>query len=215
MSRTDPHLTPLEDAEHTSLPPGGTLDHVRGWLTAVESESILCQLTRELDWQQPDIVLFGRSIPIPRLQAWIGEPEANYRYSGRTFSPAPWHRALAQIRERLTHTIGTQFNSVLANLYRDGNDCMHWHADDEPELGPEPCIASVSLGASRDFLLQPRDRHRGTLKVTLSSGDLLVMRGTVQRHWRHSLPRRRRGAGHRINLTFRQVASPSAGHAHR
>ncbi|MEM9601953.1 MAG: alpha-ketoglutarate-dependent dioxygenase AlkB [Pseudomonadota bacterium] len=215
MSRTEPRYPPLDAARQILLPPGGALDHVSGWLAADQSEAILCQLTQALEWQQPEIALFGRSHPIPRLQAWIGEPDADYRYSGRTFTPAPWHSALARLRDQLSSTIGTPFNSVLANLYRDGNDCMHWHADDEPELGPEPCIASLSLGATRDFLLQPRDRHRGSLKVTLCSGDLLVMRGAVQQHWRHSLPRRRRVSDHRINLTFRQVARHTAGPVHR
>ncbi|MEM6985162.1 MAG: alpha-ketoglutarate-dependent dioxygenase AlkB [Pseudomonadota bacterium] len=195
----------LHGATHIALKPAGAVDVVPGWLPHPEADALLARLMDEIDWEQPTITLFGKRHRIPRLQAWIGDRDASYRYSGSRFEPAAWHAAVAPIRTRLADALATPFNSGLANLYRDGDDCMHWHADDERELGDSPCIAPISLGASRDFLLRPRDRHRGNIKVTLCTGDLLIMRGSTQQHWQHAVPRRRNCRSARLNLTFRQV----------
>lgn len=195
----------IDHARYMELAPGGAIDHVPGWIAASEHSDLLASLMSELDWSQPSIKLFGKQHPIPRMQVWIGDAEAIYRYSRTVFDPKPWHGALRALQSQLQQALDSPFNSVLANLYRDGQDCMHWHADDEAELGDTPCIASISLGATRDFLLRPRGRQRGSIKVTLGHGDLLVMRGTMQRYWQHSLPRRRGVTSPRINLTFRYV----------
>lgn len=175
--------------------------------------SLLCQraettagtLHRELPWQQPKLRLFGQWRTIPRLQSWHGDPEAEYRYSGLTLPPAPWHPLLNQIKEALEDLTGTTFNSVLANLYRDGDDAMGWHADDEPELGAEPWIASYSLGASRRFSFRPRDGGAERVRMDLLNDQVLLMSPEVQHRWQHSLPRTRRCQSWRINLTFRQI----------
>ena len=163
------------------------------------------RLYRELPWEQPRIRLYGSWKPVPRLQSWHGDPGASYRYSGLQMQPAHWHPALSQIREQVQKVLGLPFNSVLANLYRDGQDAMGWHADDEPELGPEPWIASYSMGATRRFSFRPRDGGPERLRLDLLDDELLLMNPAVQRHWQHALPRTRRCQHWRINLTFRQI----------
>ena len=157
-----------------------------------------------LAWRQETLRLFGRSIPQPRLSTWYGDPGAHYRYSGLHLDPLPWHPALHALRTRLRRRLGHDFNSVLANRYRYGRDSMGWHSDDEPELGDEPLIASLSLGATRRFRLRHRARGE-TLDLDLDHGSLLIMAGTLQRHWQHQLPRTRRPLGERLNLTFRRI----------
>ena len=138
--------------------------------------------------------MFGREVDSPRLSCWIGDPEAVYTYSRTRFVPHPWPASLLPLRERLSDELGVAFNSVLANLYRDGRDRMGWHSDDEPELGPRPVIASVSLGATRRFSLKPRaggaSRH-----LDLPHGSLLVMAGDTQAAWRHALAGYRAAGG--------------------
>ena len=171
-----------------------TADH---WLDA---------LLRDIPWAQRAITLFGRRVMQPRRLCWMGDPAAHYRYSGDSLAPLPWSETVHDIRERAEAACGTSFNSVLLNLYRDGDDCMGWHADDEPELGTAPVIASVSLGACRSFRLRPKVRGTAEpITVELPHGSGLCMRGTTQAHWQHSVPRRRRVTTPRVNLTFRQV----------
>jgi alkylated DNA repair dioxygenase AlkB len=118
----------------------------------------------------------------------------------------PWTQPLARIRDRAGELCGARFNAVLLNLYRDGQDGMGWHADDEAELGHDPVIASVSFGATRRFCLRHRQRRNLKLDVLLPHGSLLCMSGPTQRHWLHALPKTRAVVGERINLTFRLVA---------
>jgi alkylated DNA repair dioxygenase AlkB len=158
-----------------------------------------------IDWEVHRLKLFGREVESPRLSRWIGDPGASYRYSGVRFEPASWPRALNMVRKAVSAAAGEEFNSVLANLYRDGNDTMGWHSDDEPELGAQPIIASLSLGATRKFVLKSRAPGGGKLELQLSHGSLLVMRGDTQKNYRHSLPRTKQATGERINLTFRRI----------
>jgi alkylated DNA repair dioxygenase AlkB len=149
--------------------------------------------------------MFGRWVDSPRLSCWMGDPEARYRYSGALFEPEPWHPAIAQLLPRLELACGVRFNSVLLNRYRHGRDSMGWHSDDEPELGPEPVIASLSLGEPRRFLMRMRADHAMKAEWRLAHGDLLVMRGDCQRVAQHALPKMAGVSGERINLTFRRV----------
>lgn len=182
------------------------------WLDADRAARLFARLEGELDWHQGEIVLFGRRRPIPRLQAWYGDPGTRYRYSGQTLSPLPWTRSLTELREHLREDTGIDFNAVLSNWYRDGRDSMGWHSDDEAELGRNPPIASLSLGAVRRFLLRNRAHREQRHELALSSGSLLLMTGPTQHHYQHSVPRTTRPVGARINLTFRRVCV-RAGHA--
>lgn len=157
------------------------------------------------DWQQPEIRVAGRMVRIPRRQAWYGDCSARYSYSGLAMIPHPWTDTLLEIRSRIEEICEARFNSVLLNHYRDGQDSMGWHSDDEPELGVNPCIASLSLGASRVFRLQHKKEKARKIKLDLSNGSLLVMRGALQHHWRHQVPKTQRVVADRINLTFRYI----------
>jgi alkylated DNA repair dioxygenase AlkB len=175
-----------------------------GWLA--DPDEVLARLLEETTWEQPVITLFGRTVPTPRLTAWTGDHA--YRYSGVVHEPRPWSPTLQTLRDRLVAELGAPFDSCLANLYRDGSDSMGWHSDDEPELGPRPTIASVSLGARRRFAL----RHRASgqrWSVDLGEGDLLVMRDESQADYRHAVPKLTRALAPRLNLTFRCFHAPA------
>ncbi|TXH65890.1 MAG: alpha-ketoglutarate-dependent dioxygenase AlkB [Lysobacteraceae bacterium] len=185
---------------------GAELWFCREWFQREEADAMQAVLRLAIPWETHRIRLFGREIDTPRRSCWIGDPRAVYTYSRMRFEPHPWPVALRDIRERLREGIGLDFNSVLANLYRNGRDKMGWHSDDEPELGPCPTIASLSLGATRRFIFKPRcEGGRGRLAVDLPHGSLLLMAGETQARYRHALPGTRAAVGERINLTFRQI----------
>ena len=181
----------------------------RSWLPPAQANALLAALREAIPWEVHRIHLFGRDVDSPRLSCWIGDPGTSYRYSGTRFEPHPWPVALQPIRARLRRELRFHFNSVLANLYRDGRDSMGWHSDDETELGSQPLIASLSLGAARRFVLKHRTDPSRKLALELPHGSLLVMRGATQANYRHALPRTARPVGPRINLTFRRI-SPQA-----
>lgn len=183
----------------------------RHWLPHDAADSLQRTLRDDVPWEVHRIRMFGRQVDSPRLSCWMGDPAARYRYSGTEFVPQPWHPALLPLRDQLTAFCGHAFNSVLLNRYRDGDDGMGWHSDNEPELGPAPVIASVSLGAPRRFLLRRRDDHSKKAEVLLDHGDLLVMGGQTQRHYQHSLPKSARPLAERLNLTFRWINAPGQG----
>jgi len=187
----------------------GLFEYTPRFLAGPEADRALEQLWHELEWSQREIVLFGRRLRQPRLVAWYGDPEAVYTYSGLTLEPLPWHPLLGLLREQIERFTGSRFNSVLANAYRDGHDSMGWHSDDEKELGCNPVIASLSLGAVRRLLVRPKRAEAGTRRVSralaLGHGSLLLMKGDSQRRYQHALPRSRQRLGLRINLTYRLV----------
>ncbi len=179
------------------------------FLEAAEAEACFVELHETLAWQSETYQMYGRRVTAPRLVAWYGEPEAVYAYSGIRHEPLPWLPLLSQLRQRVEAACRSvvadcRFNSVLANLYRDGNDSMGWHADKEKELGPQPLIASLSLGATRTFQIQ-HQRSKERLKLPLPAGSLLFMAGDFQRSWRHAVPKEKGITQARINLTFRLV----------
>ena len=182
--------------------------HYPAWLQ--EAEHVLARLEREVVCQRAQIRMFGKTVTIPRLQAWFGDPGASYRYSGVRLQPDPWTPALSELRQTLhTRLPGSRFNSVLVNLYRDGQDTVGWHSDDERDLGPEPLIASLSLGHTRRFQLKPKNAARGAgIGLDLAAGDLLLMGGQTQTHYAHCAPRTQRPVGPRWNLTFRWIQGP-------
>ena len=192
--------------EQIKLGEGAWLEWSPDFLAPAERPSVDA-FAAELPLRTDTFAMFGRRVAVPRLIAWHGDPGCRYRYSGQTYEPAPWTRTLARIRAILCERTGLPWNAVLANYYRDGNDSVGWHADDERELGPEPddvAIASLSLGATRRFVMRHRaSGERRTFE--LGEGSLLVMRGTTQQHWRHALPKTAARVGPRLNLTFRVI----------
>ncbi|MYB34916.1 MAG: alpha-ketoglutarate-dependent dioxygenase AlkB [Gammaproteobacteria bacterium] len=174
-----------------------------------QTENILQTLTRDVPWQQHKVKVFNREHLAPRLTAWYGDKGMEYSYSGCAHTPLPWIPVLSDIRTRLEQYLNQSFNSVLLNLYRNGDDTMGRHSDDEKELGHEPVIASASFGGTRRMVFHPRDGNSGkSLNVDLEDGSLLIMQGTCQRRWKHSIPRTRRFVEPRINLTFRKILNP-------
>ncbi len=172
--------------------------------------ALLEELIDSTPWRQDTLTLFGREVVQPRLVAWYGDPEAHYSYSGLNLAPLPWTPRLIQLRDTVEAASAARYNAVLLNYYRDGSDSMGMHADDEPELGPTPVIASLSLGQTRTLVCRHRQRrHQPRLDIPLHDGSLLVMRGTTQRHWLHGINKTRRPCGPRLNLTFRWILTPS------
>lgn len=185
--------TDLDDRTHVLL----------GTLPTSKADALLDDVLHAAAWQQEQIKIMGRSVPQPRLTCWFGFGwSAATRYTTPT-SAQPWTPLLAEVRDCLTESTNVEFDSVLANLYRDGRDSVAWHADDEPALGPDPVIGSVSLGATRRFaLLKP-----GTGAVhgfDLEHGAVVVMGGACQSEWRHCVRKTKRVVGQRVNLTFRR-----------
>jgi alkylated DNA repair dioxygenase AlkB len=163
---------------------------------------ILARLVRETDWREETVIVYGKRHLQPRLSAWHGDK--GYRYSGLSLPPQAFTPLLAAIRDAVESVTGRPYNSVLLNYYRDGRDSMGMHSDDEPELGPEPAIASLSFGATRHFILRHKS-SKETLKLPLTDGSLLFMAGTMQANWMHGINKTAKPLGPRINLTFRNI----------
>ncbi|RIJ37772.1 alpha-ketoglutarate-dependent dioxygenase AlkB family protein [Pontibacter oryzae] len=188
---------PMPDAEVYFAP-----DFIPG----PQADTYFMQLMEQVNWQQESIKLFGKLQPMPRLTAWYGDK--SYTYSGLENKPQAWLPVLQELREQVEQATGHTYNSVLLNLYRSGQDSMGWHADNEQALGPQPRIASLSLGGERRFAFKHRNRKDvEPVRLPLQNGSLLLMQGPTQHHWLHQIPKTTRAVQPRINLTFRQVIS--------
>ncbi len=182
------------------------IDFNENFFSPEESLIYFDQLRRTINWKQKTIKIFGKDILEPRLTAWYGDADAVYTYSGVKMAPQAWTPELIAIKIRLEKFSCISFNSVLLNLYRDQHDSMGLHSDDEKELGPEPVIASISLGAMRRLVFKPRKPAlQKPQTYTLTSGSLMLMRGKTQKLWKHGIPKEAKPCGPRINLTFRKI----------
>ena len=181
---------------------------VRYWPAAfspAETSRLFAGLRHEVAWQREQVLIFGRWRQVPRLVAWYGDAGASYTYSGTSHEPLPWTEEVAMLRKRVEALTGHAFNGVLLNLYRDGSDGMGWHADNEPELGSEPVVASISFGAPRRFTLKHKRRKAERVELLLEDGSVLLMSGATQANWLHSVPKTSKQVGERINLSFRHI----------
>jgi alkylated DNA repair dioxygenase AlkB len=169
------------------------------------SDQLLESLLRNIQWKQDKINMYGRELPLPRLSAWYGDTDKPYTYSGITLTPLPWTAELMMIKKRIEEVAGVHFTSVLLNRYRDGQDYVGWHADDEKELGHNPVIGSVNFGATRRFQLRRKDDHQQKTEVELKHGTFLLMQGETQHYWQHQVPKTSQKIGERLNLTFRVI----------
>ena len=184
--------------------PDANIRYLTDFLSQAEADQCLAALKQELTWRQDEITLYGKTFLTPRLQAWYGDPEARYHYSGISLHPLAWTETLLMLKRRCEQVAQTTFNSVLGNWYRDGSDSMGMHADDERELGSTPIIAALSLGASRP--LKFRHKHAAAkIDLPLPHGSLLLMSGATQAHWQHGLSKTKKPIGERISLTFRHI----------
>jgi alkylated DNA repair dioxygenase AlkB len=177
---------------------------ISGFFAEQQADFFYSQLISSLPWNQEELTVVGKKVMVPRLVCWYGEKKAIYSYSGVTHQPLLWNDTLLEIKQHIETFSDFSFNSVLANLYRNGGDSMGWHADKEKELGKDPAIASLSLGDNRLFKM----RHNKTgelINIELQHGDLLLMSGALQHHWRHCVPKTKIEKNPRINLTFRKI----------
>lgn len=186
---------------------GAVLTLWNDFLRDEAADALFGALLNQIEWQRPRVNVFGREHPIPRLQYWMGDPDAKYRYSGLLLMPQEWHPSVQILREQISAACQRTFNATLINLYRDGADKMGWHSDDEAELGDSPWIASFNLGSERTFALRKQGKTRTEEQIELKHNQLLLMSPAVQQGWQHCVPQRKRITQPRINMTFRRILS--------
>ncbi len=174
-------------------------------LSAQQSSELFTHLAESTPWQQPRLKIYGKWHPTPRLVSFYGDPGLRYQYSRTLHGSLTWTPRLLALKQSIAQYCQCDFNCVLLNQYRDGQDTMGWHADDEPELGHQPTIASLSLGTARDIHFKSRTAKGEKFSLTLAAGSLLIMSGDTQKHWLHHVPKRARCTQARINLTFRHI----------
>ncbi|MEJ2162090.1 MAG: alpha-ketoglutarate-dependent dioxygenase AlkB [Robiginitalea sp.] len=197
----------MRDLNCTGIKPlqDGQLYHDPGFIPGEMADMLLNRLIEEVPWQQDNIRIFGKTYQQPRLTALYAENERSYTYSGITMNPLPFPSILQPVKEAVEKRADHKFTTCLLNLYRDGNDSNGWHADNEKELGSNPVIASLSLGATRAFHLKHLEDKSLRYRLFLEHGSLLIMGGAMQHHWLHQIPKTRKPVGRRINLTFRSI----------
>ena len=186
--------------------PDGEVSIYHHFFSKTESDKYFRDLSEETKWRQDKINFYGKEIDLPRLTAWHGDPDKSYMYSRISMNPEPWTPTLLSIKKRIEEIAAVNFNSVLLNLYRGGRDGVSWHSDDEPDLGENPVIGSVSFGATRRF--QFRHKYRKELNkidIELTHGSFLLMKGQTQQFWQHQIPKTSKSLKPRINLTFRVI----------
>jgi alkylated DNA repair dioxygenase AlkB len=170
----------------------------------IEADQFLRKFIDNIEWKQESMNMYGKQVLFPRLTSWYGDNDKPYSFSGITLNPHPWSEELLLIKSKIEPISETIFNSVLLNLYRDGNDSISWHTDAEKELGKNPIIASVNFGAERKF--QIKHNHTGeSHDIFLKHGSLLIMRGELQHFWKHQVPKQKAITKPRVNLTFRVI----------
>ena len=190
--------------EHLNLK-GGDVTYYPSLFSTEEASRYFDILFEETPWQQDDIKVFGKVYAQPRLTALYGNNGKPYSYSNITMYPHEYTFALSEIKNHVEKIAQVTFTTCLLNLYRNGKDSNGWHSDDEKELGLNPVIASVSFGVERIGKLREKENKKNTLKITLGSGSLLLMKGATQHNWQHQIPKTTREINPRINLTFRII----------
>ncbi len=187
------------------------IQYVANAFTAREADRLFQSLLDAIPWRTATLTIAGQKRPLPRLQCWMADQGRSYSYSGLKLSPHPWNPDVLRIKARLEQLCEHSFNSVLLNYYRGGSDSVSWHADDETELGPNPIVASVSLGAQRTLEFKPKFNLTTPKKqIVLGSGSILIMGKTIQTNWLHKIPKISGTIDPRISLTFRNHQSGEA-----
>ena len=207
----EPEITTQTLAEVITMPtgelmPDGEVAIYRNFFNKVESDQIFQALLSKIKWRQDKMKLYGKEFELPRLTAWYGDDGKSYTFSRIPMNPDAWTHTLLSVKSRIEEVTQAKFNSVLLNLYRSGKDGVSWHSDDEPELGKNPIIASVSFGETRRFQLRHKlDKSLDKVEITLTHGSLLIMKGSTQHFWQHQIPKSAKSLRERINLTFRII----------
>lgn len=195
----------LFDSEEFFRFPEELLEYTEHFLPDGEASQLEELLIRNAPWKQRTQKMYDKTVLTPRLTAWYGEENRTYKMSGNDFNVNPWLPELLTLKQKIEQTSGHKFNSVLLNLYRDGNDSVAWHRDKDSELGKRPVIASISLGQVRNFDFRKADDHRNKYSLPLQHGSLLIMKGDLQQNWEHRIAKSTQPMKPRINLTFRLV----------
>jgi alkylated DNA repair dioxygenase AlkB len=190
--------------------PDSLIMYFPGWIPSHPATILQESILSEAAWRQEHIRISGNRIPLPRLTAWHGDPGCSYAYSGIKSDPSPWSPTMRSVMKLLSSRLGYSFNSLLINHYRSGADSVAWHSDDEPELGPTPTIASISLGSTRRFSMKHKTIPGAKWNIDLAHGDLLIMAGATQSFWLHQIPKTAKPTTDRINLTFRSIETSVA-----
>jgi alkylated DNA repair dioxygenase AlkB len=186
------------------LPNDGKVYYYGKILNSRSASQIFDLLMKNVLWKNDEVIIFGKHITTKRKAAWYGDSDYLYTYSNSTKQALPWTEELSWLRQIIKELIGTKFNSCLLNLYHNGNEGMGWHSDDEKSLGKNNTIASLSLGAERNFLFKHKQTKQ-IVSLVLEHGSLLVMKDATQSNWLHSLPKSKNVIDSRINLTFRTI----------
>ena len=173
-------------------------------LSSEEANQYIDLLMRNIQWENDDLVFFGKHVTTKRKVAWYGDSEYRYTYSNTTKQALAWTKELSELKQIVEKHAETKFNSCLLNLYHNGNEGMGWHSDDEKPLGKNNTIASLSFGAERKFSFKHKQTKQ-TVSLVLEHGSLLIMKGATQSNWLHSLPKSKNITQPRINLTFRTI----------
>ncbi|HEY0080079.1 MAG TPA: alpha-ketoglutarate-dependent dioxygenase AlkB [Pyrinomonadaceae bacterium] len=197
---------PSHPVSETLLMPDADVIFYSSYFSKEESDHILQKLSNEVTWRQDKITYYGKEMDLPRLTAWYGDSGKAYTYSNIAMSSDEWTPTLLYIKKKIEEAARVNFNSVLLNLYRNGRDGVSWHQDNEPELGKEPVIGSVSFGGTRRFQFRHKKRKElGKTEIDLTHGSLLIMKGLTQIYWQHQIPKTSKPVEPRINLTFRVI----------
>ncbi|UKT62296.1 alpha-ketoglutarate-dependent dioxygenase AlkB family protein [Pedobacter mucosus] len=201
-------LSFFAEAGQTVGLPCDVLTYHSGFLGSVESDAILAQLIESTPWKQKVVRYYDKEVITPRLSAWYGSPDQlDYTAIGKS-TPLPWTHELLQLKKLVEPVAGITFNSVLLNYYRDGQDSVTWHSDNETVMGSHPVIASLSFGQVRCFDIRLKANHAEKYSIKLEHGSLLLMKGDLQQKWDHRIPKSKQYMRPRINLTFRKIISP-------
>ncbi len=196
------------DPASNLLPLDGTVNYSGRIISLEERSYYLDRLLNTIEWKNDEAVIFGKHIITKRMVAWYGDSNFSYTYSNTTKQALPWTTDLLKLKELAENFSGCQFNSCLLNLYHDGDEGMSWHSDNERSLGKDTAIASISFGAERKFMFKHK-KTKQTVSLILENGSLLIMKGSTQTHWLHSLPKTKKITRPRINLTFRSYVTPA------
>jgi alkylated DNA repair dioxygenase AlkB len=179
------------------------LDIAEAWLSPSQADRMLADLREQLSWERRANLVYGKTIPHARLMAWAGS--VPYSFSGQTLAPQEFGPLLRPIHDRVCAELDFDFNHLILNRYQSGHDSIGPHADNEPELGQDPLVAAISLGATRKFILTAKQKRHYREVIQLTHGSLIVMGGRFQHRWRHEIPKQPHVEGERINLTFRKL----------
>lgn len=185
--------------------PAELLEYYPRFFDQQTSNALLNKLIATTPWEQREVTMYGKKMLTPRLTAWYGDKGTNYSFTGLRHDPLPWTADLLMIKQQVEPLAGISFNSVLLNYYRDGNDSVAWHSDNEDVLGERPVIASVSFGQARAFDIRNKQDHRLKYSIHLENGSFLLMKGGLQANWEHRIAKSTLSMKPRINLTFRVI----------